>query len=50
MRKVHSIGYTLVLIISCSGQIFGNDFKGFDDNILFSLNFPGQDFVSYIPR
>lgn len=46
MKKIHSIGYIALLIISCSQQVFGNDFKGFDDNILFSLNFPGDNFVS----
>ena len=47
MKKYHIIGYVLALVITTSQQVFGNDFKGFDDNILFSLNFPGNNFVSY---
>ncbi|XP_070496411.1 endoplasmic reticulum lectin 1 isoform X2 [Chironomus tepperi] len=45
MKKYHIIGYVLALVISCSQQVLSNDFKGFDDNILFSLNFPGDNFV-----
>lgn len=34
----------------CSLDVNGNDFEGFDDNNLFSLNWPGSDtslLVSY---
>jgi hypothetical protein len=49
MKRHHISGFIIAVVISCTQQAFGNDFKGFDDNILFSLNFPGSDnFVSYL--
>lgn len=41
--------WTFAVLCLCSflsKLVVGNDFKGFDDNILFSLNFPGDKLVS----
>lgn len=42
MRSEHWI-LTVLLVSFSSFKAKGNDFKGFDDNNLFSLNWPGLE-------
>lgn len=37
LRKILLIG-----LVACVPMIFGHDLKGFDDTILFNLNWPGK--------
>jgi hypothetical protein len=43
MMRSHWILTATVVGFCCC--VNGNDFKGFDDNILFSLNWPGAELL-----
>ena len=41
--KIFHWALSVSLIGCCCFAVNGNDFKGFDDNILYSLNWPGTE-------